>query len=356
VTFTGLANLMQIWSNTVTEHSLADLVTRVMRKGFIMTCRKTTRGFTLIELLVVIAIIAILIAILLPAIGKARKAAWQVISLQNLSQIGRGVAQYQNEWKSYMPYFTNWGTVPGYPGFSWAGVGRRIPLTQPSNAFATWFAFGKNCSAENNYWSSTPFDIPASERPLNPYIGEVYCEPPPNVNNAWGSTPRAKTEIPICKDPSDKITHQRNWPDAGNAPGVPRPTTQTAYDDCGSSYQFQCAWMLQLAGAFNTAYRSGMERMKVADTFRPSQMVYANDEYADIVINLPNETSSPIKNGYGDLNKSNMLFFDGHAKYLTVYPGGGTYGGGGGLYNPDGTIKRCYGNDIYWMVFPDLHQ
>lgn len=33
------------------------------------------------------------------------------MSLQNLAQIGRGVGQYQNEWKSYMPQFANWGQV-----------------------------------------------------------------------------------------------------------------------------------------------------------------------------------------------------------------------------------------------------
>jgi prepilin-type N-terminal cleavage/methylation domain-containing protein len=58
------------------------------------------RGFTIVELLVVIAIIALLVSILLPAIGKARDQAKLTQSLSNLSQMGKAHASYAAEWNN----------------------------------------------------------------------------------------------------------------------------------------------------------------------------------------------------------------------------------------------------------------
>lgn len=75
---------------------------------------RTKRGFTLIELLVVIAIIAVLLAILMPSLRKAKDAAKRAVCLAHLHSLGLSWVMYAGENDSLIPYaFTKRVTAVG---------------------------------------------------------------------------------------------------------------------------------------------------------------------------------------------------------------------------------------------------
>ena len=75
-------------------------------------CRRT--GFTLVELLVVVAVIALLVALLMPAMARAKESARTASCLNNLHQLSLADAAYSSDYKGRYPWFLNWlYTKPG---------------------------------------------------------------------------------------------------------------------------------------------------------------------------------------------------------------------------------------------------
>jgi len=75
--------------------------------------QRRTRAFTLIELLVVVAIIAVLIAMLLPALSRSRESAKRLQCASNLRQNGIGILIYCQENKGWLP-LTDWRVATAF--------------------------------------------------------------------------------------------------------------------------------------------------------------------------------------------------------------------------------------------------
>ena len=94
------------------------------------TAKLKSAAFTLIELLVVIAIIAILAAMLLPALSKAKEQSQVSACINNNKQLALAMHMYAGDFKDYMAY-PNWGNTS--PGWLYTPINGEPPPLSPQN-------------------------------------------------------------------------------------------------------------------------------------------------------------------------------------------------------------------------------
>lgn len=141
-------------------------------------------GFTLIELLVVISIIALLLAILMPSLYKAREQAKRISCMNKVKQVALGI---------YLYCLDHEGRFPSHDQMGGSNV-----------LFA---------GTKGNYPNHIAYKIGADQRIVNPYLGIKDASP--------------ETSVDICLCPSDTGT-----PDVSQNPG------ETTYWLFGSSYVY----------------------------------------------------------------------------------------------------------------------
>lgn len=271
---------------------------------------KARRAFTLIELLVVVAIIALLIAILLPSLQRAREQGRKAKCLANLANVGKATLQYaeEDELNQIMPVHRN--TVTELGGSAGMVVSRG----------ASWFAWGGR-AAPDGYDKGTGESSGgyiflnenrkgwgASDRPLSKFM--------------YPTVSREERNLPSFFCPSDTgyINMGKNgsrWVnDDINAANYDRPL----YNIIGNSYRGS------LAGYGPTGdgrFAIGILGQKADKMLEASRMLWGGEPnfYAMIGTDASGGFGQvKVAGWHGEIQLENELFADGSARAIKAKP------------------------------------
>jgi len=211
------------------------------------------RGFTLIELLVVIAIIAILAAMLLPALAKAKEKAKRIQCVSNLKQQGIAVTMYMGDCQDKFP--------------------------TASSAWFTYYCYGGKNGTE----------LIASNRQVNPYI---------SISGAVTTNTAGAAQAFKC--PADNGALRGNWP---------FDRKPTVYDTFGSSHFYN-------SGANGNDEITGLWNKKAAQIKNPSKVVMVSDFSFNVYLVNATVFQYMYWHDKSRLGYGNVAFVDTHVEYL----------------------------------------
>jgi prepilin-type N-terminal cleavage/methylation domain-containing protein/prepilin-type processing-associated H-X9-DG protein len=309
--------------------------------GICVSPRPINRAFTLIELLVVIAIIAILAAMLLPSLARAKEEGWRASCVDNLHQCSLGVLMYVDDNRQIFPV-----AGPAGDPIWWSG--------RPAGGYVN--SQGLVCGGE---WNAGPVgaQFPNTPAPLIlPYVKNPMVFVCPKRRRGITYTTTNGNYDPsvtgfLSYGFNDICCFAAANPNGSEYDGMYVPTPQFKLVQAFSPTQLVC--MTEVSGDNNPTYSDGSGGSNTIT----SDAAWLDSEWAfnSGPTNGPTaEDDHRLQTAWGKHNnKVDVLYVDGHI--VTSYASQLTWGTFWNVYGPPSSAGRGGGGSVNtpWPTLPN---